>query len=200
MRLNTRFFAAGILGVALSLVMFGCQERGRNDVQAARETATDTGDRSKKAVLNQADRDFLKKAEEGDIKERNIGRFVLEKSQNKDVKDYAQMLADDHTKNLRDVVDLMNQKGMPQPKDLPEVKHEALGKLEGLSGAALDREFAKLMVEDHQKDVTKFRDEANSAQDKDVKDYAANTLSMLQGHLQKAQELQGKVANQPTAR
>lgn len=189
-----RFFTAGILGAALLLLLSGCQQSDEN-VQAARETTADTGDRTNKAVLNDSDRDFLKKAEDGDIKERNIGRVVLEKSQNKDVKDYAQMLVGDHTKDLRKVVDLMNQKGMPQPNELPEVQHEALGKLNGLSGAALDREFMSMMVEDHQKDITEFRKEVNSAQDEDVKYYAEHTLPVLQEHLQKAQMLYEQISN-----
>jgi putative membrane protein len=188
----------GILGAALFLIISGCQQSGQN-VQAARETKTDTGDRTK-AVLNDAEKNFLKKAEEADIKERNVGRVVLEKSQNKDVKDYAQMLVDDHSKNLRDVVDLMNQKGMAQPKDLPEVKHDALDKLNAMSGTELDREFVKMMLDDHQKDVSEFRNEANTAQDKDVKDYATHTLPMLEKHLQKAQELQGKIVSTSSTR
>src|ERR1051326_1382340 len=128
MRFTTR--VSGILGAALFLMIFGCQQSGQN-VQAARETTTDTGDHNK-AALSDAEKTFLKKAEEANIKERNIGRVVLEKSQNKDVKDYAQMLVDDHSKNLRDVVDLMSQKGMAQPKELPAVKHEAEGKLNAM--------------------------------------------------------------------
>jgi len=176
------------------LFISGCQQSDQN-VQAARETTADTGDRTNKAVLSDSDRDFLKKAEEGDIKEQNIGRFVLEKSQNKDVKDYAQMLVDDHTKNLNKVVDLMNKKGMPQPKELPKVEHEALAKLKGLSGAALDRGFMSTMVEDHQKDISEFRKELNSAQDEDVKYYVEHTLPVLQEHLQKAQTLYEQISN-----
>ena len=198
MRLTTHSFAAGVLGAALLLTMSGCQRSDEN-VQAARETTADTGDRTK-ALLNDADRTFLKKAEEGDIKERNIGRWMLEKSQNKDVRDYAQMLVDDHSKDLRNLVDLMNQKGMPQPKGLPEVKHESMEKLEGLSGSALDRQFTILMVEDHQKDVIEFRNKANTAQDKDVKDYAMNTVSTLQKHLKKAQDLQDKLVTEQRTR
>ena len=194
MRRNMRLFTAGILGAALLLFISGCQQSDQN-VQAARETTADTGDGTNKAVLSDSDRDFLKKAEEGDIKEQNIGRFVLGKSQNKDVKDYAQMLVDDHTKDLKKVVDLMTQKGMPQPKGLPEVKHEALRKLNGLSGAVLDGQFMTMMVEDHQKAIIEFRKEVNSAQDEDVKYYAEHTLPTLQEHLQKAQMLQDKVSN-----
>ena len=196
MRATMRVF--GILGAALFLIIAGCQQSGQN-VQAARETATDTGDRTK-AILNDADKNFLKKAEEVDIRQRNLGRVMLEKSQNKDVKDYAQMLVDDHSKNLRDVVDLMNQKGMAQPKDLPEVKHEAVDKLNAMSGPELDREFVKMMLDDHQKDVSEFRNEANTAQDKDVKDYATRTVSMLEKHLQKAEELQSKIVSTSSTR
>ena len=194
MRLNMRFFTACALGTALLFALSSCRGSGQN-VQAARETPADTSERSNKPVLNDSDRDFLKKAEDGDIKEVNIGRFVLEKSQNKDVKDYAQMLVDDHTNDLRKVVDLMNQKGMPQPQDLPEVKHEALGKLDELSGAALDREFANAMVGDHQNDIAEFQNTINSTQDEDVKYYAMHTLPVLQEHLRKAQELQEKLSS-----
>ena len=196
MRGTMRVFT--ILGAALFLIIAGCQQSGQN-VQAARETSTDTGDRTK-AVLNDAEKNFLTKAEEVDIRQRNLGRVMLEKSQNKDVKDYAQMLVDDHSKNLRDVVDLMNQKGMAQPKDLPEVKHEAVDKLNAMSGPELDREFVKMMLDDHQKDVSEFRNEANTAQDKDVKDYATRTVSMLEKHLQKAQELQSKTVSTSSTR
>lgn len=197
MRLNMRFFAAVTLGAALLLTGSGCQS-GQN-VQAARETTTDT-DHPNKAVLNDTDKTFVKKAEQGDIKERDLGRVVAEKTQNKDVKDYAQMLADDHTKDLRKVVDLENQKGMPQPKDLAKVNNEALDKLNGLSGAALDREFVKMMVDDHQKDIADYRNAMNAAQDEDVKYYAMHTLPTLQDHLKKAQDLQDKLSNQSSTR
>jgi putative membrane protein len=199
MSLNMRLFMAGILGAALLFVVSGCQQSNEN-VQAARETGTGTGESTAKAVLNDSDRDFLKKAEEGDIRERDIGRVVAEKSQNKDVKDYAQMLVDDHTKDLRKVTDLMNQKGMPQPKDLPKVNNEALDKLNGMSGPGLDREFVKIMVEDHQKDIAEYQKEAGAAKDEDVKYYAMHTQPTLQEHLQKAQDLQQKMSSGSTTR
>jgi putative membrane protein len=188
-----RFFEVGILGAALLLAVSACEQRNQS-VQAARETTTDTGAKTNKAVLNDTDRKFLDNAVSGNITEQNIGRLVLQRSQNKDVKDYAQMLVDDHTKNLRKVVDLMNQKGLPQAKGLPEVKREALGKLDGLSGLALDQEFVTMMVQEHEKDIAEYRQAMNATQDEDVKYYVMHTLPMLQEHLQKAQQLQEKLA------
>jgi len=185
MRLNLRILSTGVLSVLLSITLFGCQRSGEN-VQAARDNKT---------VLSDSDKNFLMKAEKDNIAEQEIGRFAAEKTQNKDVKDYAQMLVDDHTKALNDLVDLMNKKGMAQPNGLPKVEHDAMNKLNGLSGADFDREFINMMVEDHQKAVSEFRQEKDMAQDKDVKSYADNVLPVLEKHLQKAQELQRNLAS-----
>ncbi len=185
MRLNLRILSTGVLSVLLSIALFGCQRSGEN-VQAARDNKT---------VLSDSDKNFLMKAEKDNIAEQEIGRFAAEKTQNKDVKDYAQMLVDDHTKALNDLVDLMNKKGMAQPNGLPKVEHDAMNKLNGLSGADFDREFINMMVEDHQKAVSEFRQEKDMAQDKDVKSYADNVLPVLEKHLQKAQELQRNLAS-----
>jgi putative membrane protein len=116
-----------------------------------------------------------------------------EKSQNKGVKDYGKMLVKDHNDALQKLVDLMNKNGMPQPKGLPEERNEAVKNLQGLSGPAFDREFVKLMVEDHQKAIDKFRHEAATAQNADVRDYADKVLPTLEKHLKDAQDLQGKL-------
>jgi len=198
MGVDLRFPAIGILAAALSLPVVGCQQSNQN-VQAARET-TNTEDRGTNAVLNDADKNFLKRAEEDNIKEENLGRIVVQKTQNSDIRAYAQMLVEDHTKALKDLVDLMNQKGMRQPRSLPKLQHEALSKLRGLSGPAFDREVTNHMVEDHQMAVAEFRQEANVAQDNDVKNYASHMLPTLQKHLQRAQELQGKLSSEPNSR
>jgi putative membrane protein len=193
MRVELRFLTVSILATVLSLAVFGC-ERSNQNVQAAREN-TNTEDRPTKAVLSASDKDFLAKAEKANIEEQNIGRVAVEKSQNKDVKDYAQMLVDDHTKALNDLVDLMNEKHVRQPKGLPNAKNEALSRLNGLSSAEFDRQFINMMVEDHQKAIAEFQQAQNTVQDEDVKKYAARVLPTLEKHLQKAQELQRKLSS-----
>jgi len=178
-----------MLAAVLGLSIVGCQQSNDN-VQAARETS----------ALTDADRHFINKAEKENLEEQELGRMVLEKSKNGDVRDYAQMLVDDHTKALKDLVDLMKDKGMAQPKRLPKAEHEAWNKLKGMSGAEFDREFVNMMVRDHQDAVKEFQHESNLAQDYDVKMYANHVLPALQKHLQKAQELQGKISGGPNTR
>jgi putative membrane protein len=49
------------------------------------------------------------------------------------------------------------------------------------------------MVEDHEMDTTEFEKASQSAQDTDVKAFAARTLPTLQDHLKQARATQGKV-------
>jgi putative membrane protein len=186
MRNCIRFIGFGVLTILISIAGFGC-ERGKQNVQAAPENIVADRD-----GLSKADKTFVIQAEEDNIKERNLGRVALEKSANRDVRNYAQMLIDDHTKALRELVDLMEKKGIRQPSGLPEVKHEALSLLNGLSGPSFDRKFVDVMVDDHEKAVAKFRDEVTAAQDQSVREYASHILPVLEKHLQKARELQGR--------
>jgi len=49
------------------------------------------------------------------------------------------------------------------------------------------------MVEDHEKDVKEFEKASKSAQDPDLKAWAAKTLPTLQGHLKMAKDTDKKV-------
>ena len=116
-----------------------------------------------------------------------------EQSQNSAVRDYGKALVKDHNDALQKLVDLMKKNGIPQPKGLPEERSEAVKKMQGLSGAAFDREFVNLMVTDHQKAVDTFRHVAATAQNADVRDYAKSVLPTLEKHLKDAQDLQHKI-------
>ena len=61
-------------------------------------------------------------------------------------------------------------------------------KLKGLSGRDFDKEFARVMVEDHQKDIAEFKKEADGGHGA-VQQLAAQTLPTLEKHLQMAKSL-----------
>ncbi len=75
---------------------------------------------------------------------------------------------------------------------MPEHK-EAMEKLSKLKGADFDKEYIKMMVEDHIKDVTAFEATANNGVDADVKAFAAKTLPTLRMHLQMIKDIQSKL-------
>lgn len=79
---------------------------------------------------------------------------------------------------------------------MPPEADQELAKLRRLSGVAFDQEFARYMVEDHEKDIAKYREEAAHG-GADARALAERTLPVLQQHLQMAKALQaGKQAVQ----
>jgi putative membrane protein len=62
-------------------------------------------------------------------------------------------------------------------------------KLAKLSGKAFDKEYADAMVKDHETDAAEFEKASKTAQDPDLKAWAAKTLPFIQDHLKMAKEM-----------
>jgi putative membrane protein len=159
-------------------------------VEAAREDRPAT-------ISSPAEQDFMMKASQANLSEINMSRLALQKTDNTDVRDYANMIQSDHTHALEDLTDLMQDKNVTQTKTLaPETKQD-IDNMSRLTGPEFDREYVNMMVADHQKAVELFRDQAASALDPDVKKLVDNTLPTLEMHLEKAQRLQSRLFNPP---
>ena len=136
--------------------------------------------------------DFMKKAIQGDNSEIMLGQLAQKKAMNAGVKDFGQTLVADHTQAKQDAVKLAATVGVTPPSTpMPEAKAE-YKKLQGMSGAAFDKEFVGYMVTDHKKDIADFTKEANSGSGA-VPDMARKTLPTLKKHLAMAQKLQDQV-------
>src|SRR5438874_2915680 len=165
----------------IALFVLNACNRGRS-VEAARE--------DRPPSVTAAEQDFMKKATEANLSEINVARLAVQKSDNTDVKDYANMIQKDHTGALEDLTDLMKDKNVPEPKTLAADTQQDVTRMNALTGPEFDREFINKMVADHQKAVEMFRDEAAGAMNPDVKKYVENVLPKLEMHLDKAQRLQ----------
>jgi putative membrane protein len=143
--------------------------------------------------LSSDDREFLTKAAQGGLLEVELGRLAAQKAQNADVKRFGQRMVDDHSKANTELKTLASAKGITVPTDLSAEGKEAQTKLSKLSGAEFDKEYMKLMVDDHQEDVSEFEEESRDADDPDVKAFAAKILPTLQEHLQLAQSTSAKL-------
>jgi predicted outer membrane protein len=71
----------------------------------------------------------------------------------------------------------------------PEARHEQVV-LRRLSGRSFDREVRRYMIEDHLKDIAKFRAQARSG-DRSTSGYAAATVPVMQHHLSVARSIRG---------
>jgi putative membrane protein len=133
---------------------------------------------------------FLTDAMKGDNSEVKLGKLAAKQGNSQGVKDFGNMLVEDHGKAKVKVAALARDMNVPTIEETKPEADAEYAKLQGLSGDAFDKEFVAYMVEDHKKDIAKFKDEANSDDPAPVTRLAADTVPELEKHLSKAQSLQ----------
>ena len=139
-------------------------------------------------VLAMPDQAFLKQAIEGDNSEIALGKLAQSQGASASTKTFGQTLATDHAKALADADALAKQVGVTTSTSMSSEASEEMTKLKGLSGAAFDKEFADYMVKDHQKDISDFREQADSGETP-VANFARMSVPTLQKHLDMARDL-----------
>lgn len=140
------------------------------------------------------DKSFMIKAAEAGNAEVAASKVALEKSSNPDVKDFAQKMIEQHTQVGDQLKQLASSKDVSLPSEPTVPQRAKIAVLGKLSGATFDKRYASMIgVSAHQDAVKLFQKASASAQDPDVKNFAAKTLPGLQEHLQMATELKSKV-------
>ena len=124
----------------------------------------------------------------------------MEKSDNKDVRDYANMIRSDHGSALEALTDLMIDKHVPQVRTLEPQTQQDITRMTTLNGPEFDREFVNMMVSDHQKAIGLFRDQQGITQNPDISKYVEGVLPTLELHLEKALRLQSRLFSSPAPR
>jgi putative membrane protein len=135
------------------------------------------------------DRMFVTKAMQGSMAEVQLGQLTLQKSNNQQVKEFAQRMIDDHTKLNEQMKPVAQQLGVAPPNQVSKNDRKTMAKLQALSGPAYDQAYIKDMVKDHKQDLNDFQMEASSGQDQTVKDAATQGSKVIAQHLQMAQQM-----------
>jgi putative membrane protein len=143
--------------------------------------------------LSAQDRMFMENAAKGGMHEVHMGRLGIERGQSEAVKGLCQRLINDHNMAYKDLEALAKQKGVTLPADDAKVVSPA--PLATKSGTDFDREFAKLIIEDHQRDIAAFEKEAGSGSDPELRNWASKALPTLRAHLTEAQAIPKAASN-----
>ncbi len=116
-----------------------------------------------------------------------MGKLAQQNGRYDAVKQFGQMLSDDHAAANQKAMDAANSMGVPPP-DGPTAKQKAeYDKMAKLTGERFDREFAKYMVADHEKDLAEYKKEAKQADAAGA--YAKGEIDVLQKHFDSAKSL-----------
>ncbi len=195
-----------VAALALSLVLAACKSETTDGLPATETTgtaqspSTATSDPSTTAATggtsstaSPQDKEWISQAGMAGLAEVQMGNLALQKAQSADVKAFAQRMVTDHTTANEELVQLTTAKGLTLPAQLAGEHQAGLEHLTGLSGAEFDKAYMEHMVADHEKAVGLFTTGSNSAQDPDIKAYAAKNLPILQEHARLAGEVNAKL-------
>jgi putative membrane protein len=191
--------------LVLGLISLGCS--GKNKAaESSSNTAQPSSSSEKSAAENPnvspnssttanatSDQKFMEDAIKGNRAEVTLGKMVASKTKDPNVKQFAQMMVKDHTQALSQLQQLAQQKNIAVPDGMPDDAQQLQSKLQGESGKQFDKDYMDGMVQDHQKDVQEFQEQAQKAKDPDVKQLASQLLPTLQQHLDKAQQIDARV-------
>jgi predicted outer membrane protein len=171
--------SSGMAGKSATSPSMGASGAGQSAAGAA------TG-----AKLSAGDEKILKEMAMADMAEVEGGKMAQSKSQNSDVKAFAQQMIDDHTSNLNDVKALAQARGVTLPTE-PDAKHKAMAaKLDKMSGDAFDKAYMKQAgVQDHKTVHAKLMAAAKKAKDADVKALVEKTEPVVAQHLKSAEQM-----------
>ncbi|HEX3429751.1 MAG TPA: DUF4142 domain-containing protein [Rhizomicrobium sp.] len=144
-------------------------------------------------ALAASPRDFLKDAIKGDNSEIMLGRMGERRAAAPATRNFAHTLVGDHTQARSEAMRLADRLRIRPPRRPEREAVEERDRLQGLSGWAFDREFARYMVADHRKDIAKFREEADANQGA-ASALARHQLPTLRKHLDMALALNARFA------
>ena len=150
------------------------------------QNATDQS-KAGQGTVSAATKKFVNEAAITDMFEIQAGQLAQQKANDSAYKDFAEMTIADHTKTT-DQLKGMNL-GVELPQQLDAAHKAKLDKLNQLSGAAFERQYKTDQVQGHRQAIALFERYAKSGDNKELKQFAQNTLPTLKKHLQHAQAL-----------
>jgi putative membrane protein len=170
-----KYSAKNITCIAGSLMIAGLL------AASAADTTTGSTDNAK---LSSKGSSFIKEASEGNQSEIALAQLAQTKAQNPEVKNLAQMIQQDHQQAQEKLQAIAQAHSVTLDSSPSWTQRRTQSKLEKLTGAEFDQQYAKDMLEDHASDIKKFEKASQNIEDADVKQYAQEILPKLQAHLQ----------------
>jgi putative membrane protein len=200
---------------ALSLaLLFGCdsdrrtaqsdgyQENGiteNNETDSEFGTTTDMERTSAEGAegLQEETVEFVNIAAASSMLEVELGQLAQEKAQSQEVKDFAQMMINDHNQANEKLQNSIQDNNIDLPQNLKEDQEDKMQNLRDLSGQEFDKEYMSMMVDMHEKDIDKFENmKEQNVQDQELQTWVDNTLTTLRQHHEQAKQIKEQLENQ----
>lgn len=172
-----------------------------NDTNANKMNSSDTTgkmsmDTSKNNNNATVDKDaikFAQEAAEGGMMEVQLGQIAQKNSSTQSIQDFGKMMVDDHSALNDKLKDLASTKNVSLPSALTDDQQKKVDKLSKETGKDFDKDYVSMMIDDHKKDISKFKSAGKDIKDADFKDFVIKALPTLQKHLDAIEAIHKKM-------
>ncbi len=135
------------------------------------------------------DAKFATTAAVGGMAEVEFSQLALEKSSNARVKEFAQMMVNDHGKVNEELKTLAGVKNITLPIMLDNDHQRVKDDLQSLTGSDFDKKYVNEMVDGHKKTLDLLEKQAKDGVDSDLKAFASKTIPTVKAHLETIQKI-----------
>jgi len=172
---------------------------------------------------------FVTDAAVGGMKEIRLSEIALEKSQNHQIRDFANRMVHDHSEANAKLEQIAQQKGLDLPAtntfaaddanwrnpiitgseqvkeayllttNVPVAAYQDFKRLKSLSGREFDDAYVKVMVSDHILTIREFEMAQRNLSDPELRQFAMQTLPTLRMHSEMAQRLENEQTQMPNS-
>ena len=175
---------------ALMFTWVSCGDGRKDSTEAAEDQNEETVDNKK-----EDDAEFAVEAADAGMLEVQLGTLAATKASSPQVKQYAQMMVDDHTKANNELKALAQQKNITLPTTLSNENQRRYDNFNEKTGEDFDKEYVDQMVKDHRDVIDDFEKQAENGNDPELKSWASSKLTALRHHLEEAERIQETLKN-----
>ncbi|WP_278453314.1 DUF4142 domain-containing protein [Stutzerimonas kunmingensis] len=135
---------------------------------------------------------FVDEASAKGIAEIETAKMALDKGTSEDVKQFAKMMIDDHTKANQELAQLAQAKDLEMSDEATLMDKAKAMILKLRDGENFDEAYANNQVVAHEQTIEMYQDYVEGGENADLKQFAQKTLPKLEEHLKQAKDLQAK--------
>jgi putative membrane protein len=178
--------------VAISASTFafqGCNNSGTKDAKENADSLNMVKDTTSDAMstggiaADASDAQFATKAAVGGMAEVELGKLALTKTTDPKVKEFANMMVQDHGKANEELIAIAKTKNITLPTIVDDEHKKKMEDLQKLSGADFDKQYAIAMVDGHESTLKLMQGESKEGKDAELKAFATKTAPIVQTHL-----------------
>jgi putative membrane protein len=168
----------GLLTIALvAVAIIGCDRNKANDTSRT-DSAVGTAGTSDRPQVSRADKSFVHDMAIVNIAEVELGKLAPERSTDNEVKKFAQLIVDDHTKSLNGLKGIAAQHNVEVPTALDGRHARVRDKIAKWHGPEFDRAYMDAAVDGHEQVLDMLEPRVDEAR---LAEYKAEIADRLAG-------------------